>query len=878
MTKSPNTQRQRWKLLPYLMPLLALIALAAIAYTSGQRLLAVAEAQAEEDAAMLHWWHENQRATMNSQTTALAQRVGTDVDFAQAVAAVGLANAGYVAWLAPDQRVNAAYAEEKAVGDPLSRKLFAYVPAVGYAAADLWNDGWDAYFVSMAPVPEERGGGVILLQKAVDEATINELATLVGRDVILYAFAGKTPLISSDPDYITDYLWLEPSWMNTVATGQLPAAIQSRNYASDIVVGITAFPDFAGLTYSGYWAAAERSPTILQRIPWLLYALLIGGAVVVLLVGAWHLQRTMALFLASFREMDYQSRRGLKARMAGVVVLALLPTLLVAWFLTARTATISKHFDLRTSQIAKTIVIDATKHLTSDAQRFLATDLSSFAAEDAATLAETIRKAGALDATIIGDSDVTVAAVPGRELTAEAVTAAQQVAPNTLSVVTAGKTTLLAIGQRLADDTPVVGVFHLSDRLKDNSEAAPVDLSLLTGTTPRYTSLNDNEIATVSFDAAQEAALARDGEISYTQRVHWYPSKLTAYTLQLGEQATDTAPWRLVISQPSVAWSNVIMLLQGVSVGAMLLVILLCAIILLTVLNLDKPMLLRRLYTGFGFLSPAIIWLIWWQLGPSLFTLYLSFHKWSVINPAKPFVGFHNFRLIWEDDKFWNAMGNTLYYSLQIPIGMVFALALALALNRQIRGIRFLRTIYYMPAVTSIVVVSLMWQLLYNKELGIFNYVLSFVGMGPYGWLQSTTMAMPSIMGMEVWLGLGARMLLFLAGLQSISNDYYEAAAVDGANGWHKLWNITLPLLAPTTFFVFVTAVIGSFQVFGPIYVLTQGGPAGATDVAVHRIYFEAWQNLRFGYASAETVILFACLFILTAIQFRYFGKRVSYG
>lgn len=876
---TPTTQRQRWKLLPYIMPLLALIALVAIAYAAGQRLLAVAEAQAEEDAAMIHWWHENQRATMNSQTTALAQRMGDNVDFTQAVEEAGLADSGYLAWLAPDQSINAAYAEEKAVGDPLSRRMFAYVPTVGYAAADLWNDGWDAYFISMAPVPEARGGGVILLQIPIDEAFVNSLATLVGRDVVLYAFEGKTPLISSNPELITDYLWLEPSWMNTVATGQLPAAIQSRNYASDVVVGITAFPDFAGITYSGYWAMAERSPAILQQIPWVFYAILIGVAVLILVAGAWYLQRAMAQFLATFRAMDYRNRRGLKQRMALVAVLALIPTLLVAWFLVARTATISKTYDLRTTQIAKTVLIDAAETITTEAQRFLTLDMTAFVADSPDATAEAIRQAGALDLVLIESAEPQIAAVPGREPTPEAVEAALQLAPNTMSILTTGKVSLLAMAQTLADGTKLVGAYHLSDRLRDIVDAAPVDLSLLAGTTPLYTSLTDNEIATITFDSAQEATLQRDGELSYTQQVHWYPSKLTAYALQLGEQVSgQTAAWRLVISQPSVTWSNVIMVLQGISVGSMLLVVLLCGIVLLTVLNLDKPMLLRRLYTGFGFLSPAIIWLIWWQLGPSLFTLYLSFHKWSVLNPAKPFVGFHNYNLIWDDEKFWNAMGNTLYYSMQIPISMVLALALALALNRQIRGIRFLRTIYYMPAVTSIVVVSLMWQLLYNKELGIFNYVLSFVGLGPYGWLQSTTMAMPSIMGMEVWLGLGARMLLFLAGLQSISNDYYEAAAVDGANSWHKLWNITLPLLAPTTFFVFVTAVIGSFQVFGPIYVLTQGGPAGATDVAVHRIYFEAWQNLRFGYASAETVILFACLFILTAIQFRYFGKRVSYG
>ncbi|MCB0064375.1 MAG: sugar ABC transporter permease, partial [Caldilineaceae bacterium] len=475
----------------------------------------------------------------------------------------------------------------------------------------------------------------------------------------------------------------------------------------------------------------------------------------------------------------------------------------------------------------------------------------------------------------------------GAEALSESMIAAlQSIEPGQVDVVTAGKTVLLAGHQMGAETGAETGAESGTDRVsayagvRFNSylprilEISGVDLTIFNGREPIYTTLATREIESLYFDEAVEAELAANGQASYLQKVGWNPGKLTLYGLGLGE----TDQWRMIISQASITWSNAVRGYQGFSLAMLAGVVVLTGAILMTLLNLDKPLLLRRLYTGYFFILPAVIWLVWWQLGPALFTGYLSFHKWSVLSPAKPFVGFHNYLQIWEDDVFWNAMKNTFIYVTQIPLGMALALALALALNRPLKGIRALRTIYYMPAVTSIVVVSLMWKLLYSKDLGIFNYLLSFIGLGPYGFLQSTTMALPSIMAMSIWLGLGARMILFLAGLQSISNDYYEAADVDGANGWSKFWHITLPLLAPTTFFVFITSVINSFQVFGPVYVLTQGGPAGASDVAVHRIYFEAWQNLRFGYASAETVILFAFLFVVTAVQFRYFGRNVSYG
>jgi len=188
-----------------------------------------------------------------------------------------------------------------------------------------------------------------------------------------------------------------------------------------------------------------------------------------------------------------------------------------------------------------------------------------------------------------------------------------------------------------------------------------------------------------------------------------------------------------------------------------------------------------------------------------------------------------------------------------------------------------LRTLYFLPSVTSFVAIALVWLWIYNPQYGLANAVLRGAGIPPLPWLNSTATALPALMIFGIWLGLGYQMVIFLAGLQGIPEELYEAARIDGGNPWQLFRHITLPLLRPTTLFVLVTSVIGSFQVFTSVYIMTAGGPSRSTDVIVYHIYQAAWEQLRMGYASAMAWVLFVVVMLATWVQFRLVGKNVEY-
>ncbi|NIR42730.1 MAG: sugar ABC transporter permease [Gemmatimonadetes bacterium] len=285
---------------------------------------------------------------------------------------------------------------------------------------------------------------------------------------------------------------------------------------------------------------------------------------------------------------------------------------------------------------------------------------------------------------------------------------------------------------------------------------------------------------------------------------------------------------------------------------------------------------LREARTAWTFLSPSLVLLLVFSAAPLLFAFYLSFHRWNLVEPAKPFVGFEHYLTLAGDGLFWNAAKNTAVYSLYVPATMVCALAVAILLNRRIRGVALLRAIFFLPYITSFVAISIVWQWMYDPDFGLFNWLLGLVGLGPFPWLNSPATALLALIVLAVWIHIGFQMIIFLAGLQAIPNELYEAAMIDGAGPWRRFWRITLPLLRPTTFFVLVTSIIGSFQVFTFVYVMTEGGPLHATDVIVYHIYQNAWQFLRMGYASAMSWILFAVIFAITLAQFRFLGRRVA--
>jgi multiple sugar transport system permease protein len=333
------------------------------------------------------------------------------------------------------------------------------------------------------------------------------------------------------------------------------------------------------------------------------------------------------------------------------------------------------------------------------------------------------------------------------------------------------------------------------------------------------------------------------------------------------------------LSPPAAGQANRVVELKGNSEVLRFLFVMLGAAVFVGITTLLHAQRRERtaLIKGYGFLLPSFLLLLIFVFTPLFFSLYLSFHQWNVVYVNKPFVGLENFQSLLHDHQFWNALKNTAVYSLHVPVGMAASLLVALLMNQKIRGVNFLRTLFFLPSVSSFVAIALVWQWMYHPQFGLANYLFSCLGLPPLNWLRDPATALLSIMLMSIWIGLGYQMVIFLAGLQNIPPELYEAARTDGANAWQRFWKITLPLLMPTTFFILVTSVIGSFQVFASIYVMTEGGPLHSTDVVVYHIYQNAWEFLKMGYASAMAWVLFIIIMIATWLQFKLVAKRVEY-
>lgn len=277
------------------------------------------------------------------------------------------------------------------------------------------------------------------------------------------------------------------------------------------------------------------------------------------------------------------------------------------------------------------------------------------------------------------------------------------------------------------------------------------------------------------------------------------------------------------------------------------------------------------------FILPQIIGMLSFILGPMVYSLVISFSRWNLVDPPQ-WVGFENFRVQFHDPLFWKVILNTVYYSsVSVPLGIVISLGLALVLNKKIKGVTWYRSIYFAPVVTPMVAVALVWAWLYNADFGAINTVLNYVGIKGPKWLADTTWAMPSIIIMSIWKSVGFNMVIFLAGLQDIPEQVYEAADIDGANKWHKFRDVTLPLLSPAIFFVMIISVMSSFQVFSQIYIMTGGGPANSTNVIVLHIYNLAFRYWKMGEGSVVGWVLFAIILLFTLIQFGLSKRWVYY-
>lgn len=271
--------------------------------------------------------------------------------------------------------------------------------------------------------------------------------------------------------------------------------------------------------------------------------------------------------------------------------------------------------------------------------------------------------------------------------------------------------------------------------------------------------------------------------------------------------------------------------------------------------------------------SPYIIHLLVFVAFPILFSLVLTFNKWNIISPME-YIGLSNYSRILHDRQFWKAVGNTLIFlSIHIPLQIIVAISLAEILNQKIKLRPFFRGAFFLPVIVSGVVVSILWQQLLGFDTGIFNRMLTSIGLGRIGWLIDPNWAMPSIAIMATWKNVGLYIVLFLVGLQTVPKAYYEAADIEGATKWQKFWHITLPMINPTIFMVVILSTIGGFSLFIEPYVMTGGGPLNSTLSAVLYIYKQAFFYYHMGY-SATLGIFFAMIILFVIIIQKKFIEK----
>lgn len=283
---------------------------------------------------------------------------------------------------------------------------------------------------------------------------------------------------------------------------------------------------------------------------------------------------------------------------------------------------------------------------------------------------------------------------------------------------------------------------------------------------------------------------------------------------------------------------------------------------------------------GYLWISPWLLGFFFFTFGPMLASLGFSFTNYRVINEAR-WIGLENYRYaLLEDGLFWDSLAITFYYMLvSVPLGLLGSLFLAILLNQRLRGETWFRTFFFLPSLTPLAAAAILWIWILHPEVGLLNYLLALIGIDGPPWLGSTRWAMPSIVIITLWTSIGGgRMIIFLAGLQGVPSELYEAAVIDGAGEWAKFRYITIPMISPAIFFNLVLGIIGALQVFTTAYITTRGGPGRATWFFALHIYTNAFEYFDMGYASTLSLMLFLVLLVFTIIQMRLSDKWVYYA
>jgi len=289
-----------------------------------------------------------------------------------------------------------------------------------------------------------------------------------------------------------------------------------------------------------------------------------------------------------------------------------------------------------------------------------------------------------------------------------------------------------------------------------------------------------------------------------------------------------------------------------------------------------SPVARQEAFYGYLFIAPAVLGFLIWIAGPMLVSAWLSLTEWDLLTPPV-FVGLSNYQTMFQDPLFWKSLRVTAYFTLvSVPLFQALAFAVALLMNVKVRGITLFRTIYYLPSIVPVVSNALLWAWVFNSDFGLLNAGLRALGVPKVLWLQDANWTMPALITMSLW-GLGGAMLIYLAGLQGVPQQLYEAAEIDGANYWHRFRHVTIPLMSPVIFFNLLLGLIGALQTFTQAYIITNGGPQNATLFYALYIYRRAFTDFKMGYAAALAWVLFAIVLVLSVLVFRYLGRQVHY-
>ncbi|MDY0388421.1 MAG: sugar ABC transporter permease [Methanolobus sp.] len=282
--------------------------------------------------------------------------------------------------------------------------------------------------------------------------------------------------------------------------------------------------------------------------------------------------------------------------------------------------------------------------------------------------------------------------------------------------------------------------------------------------------------------------------------------------------------------------------------------------------------------SGYLFILPALFLFCVFVIYPAISSLYLSFRIISPFGDRSIFIGLKNYINLFQSNNYINSLKVTgIFVLYTVIIGLPFSLLISMFLNLPLKGISGFRTIFFLPLAISPVMAGVIWIFLLNPNIGLLNHLLSVIGLVGPSWRTDPNWALPTVIIVTIWKQLGFNIIIFLAALQNVPLELYEAASIDGANSWRKFVKITIPLISPTILFLTITSVIQSFESFGAIDVLTSGGPANTTNVLVYALYKDAFVNFRTGYASAQAYIIFMILLLISVFQFKFMNKKVHY-